>query len=937
MKRLFLYLCMVFVATWTAAQGLPEDGKVYYLYCDNDEAQYFYNNAGQLAVSNTLREDEPAYLWRVTKNGSAYNLQNMADEAAFLGFKEMVSEPFDWTLGTANAKEKGNVTMRGRYGTRTVFLVMKNDGMFDQATGTYDKKTTDYSSDFCFVEYTPPTGQPITILCNYPQALGRFTLDGEGTKEGDCIFFYEKTDATVEVPLTGKADNPAYRFEGFFHKGKSLGTTVDANTLEADTLEARFALDIFSQEYGQKWVRFGTAETTNSTARSNGTDTPMHVVTDISSEDFLWCFVGTPDDFLIYNRAMGNDVALTANDTVKAEPVYFKASDQATHWHLLDAYAKAEEGAGFVITPVGTTSMGLNCYGGTTGFPIKFWYDYGAGTHWNFELIDGNGITVVYNIAGTDPFPENNFRVSYLRLTYGGTTTYKSLTNDSNGLQDLYYLPVGEDIDISESVGYHGYKLVGVEHTEDGRLMVNIQADADNQYQYLWYSNSPEGHPYRIPAIARTHKDVLLAINDYRPGGRDIGYGEVDLMIRRSRDNGLTWEKGEYLADGKPGTNSTYPYFGYGYGDAAVVADRESDRVLVICVSGKVPYPSSTADQHPCVARIVSQDGGETWSTPENITSQFFGSDNSLLRDTEASIDCFGGFFGSGKILQSRVVKRGDYYRLYAAMLCRGTGVSGAYVVFSDDFGQTWKLLSAKNRKPAESSDEPKVEELPNGDIVLSGRKSGGRYFNVWNWKDDTFTLGSWSTQAVASNNVTGGITVGGNSCNGEILTVDAVKVATGERATVLLQSLPWGSSRSNVGLWFKEIDASKTYNATTIAQNWTKGLQVSDRTSAYSTMCVQADLRIAFFYEEGPNEYCMVYVPLTLEQITNGLYRMYDPETDGIQDIENEKMRQGENEKMRNAVYDLTGRRISVSSVSSASSMCPKGIYIQNGRKIVR
>lgn len=923
MKRLFFYFCMAIVATWASAQGLPEDGKTYYLYCDNDQAQYFYNNAGQLAVSTTLKEDEPAFLWRVTKKGSAYNIQNMADETCYMGFKEMVGEPYDWTLGTTYAKAKGNVTMRGQYGTRTVFLVMKNDGKFDQATGAFDKKTTDFSSDFCFVEYVPPKGSPITIICNYPQARGQFTLEGEGTKEGNCTFFYEKNDATVIVPLTGKADNAAYRFDGFFFKGQSLGIEVDANTLEADTLEARFSLDIFSQTYGQKWVRFGTAETDNSAARSNGSNTPMHTTTDVGSEDFLWCFVGSPDDFLIYNRTMGSDLALAADGTANGTPVYFATSGQATHWHLLDTYANAGEGAGFVITPVGTTEVGINSYGGKTGFPIKFWYAYGAGTHWNFELVDGTGTTVVYNILGTNPFPENNYRVSYLRLSYGSTVSYKSVTSDSNGQQETYYLPVGEEVEISENVGYRGFRLMGTERAEDGILNVNFETDADNLYQYLWYSNSPEGHPYRIPAIVKTSKDVLLAINDYRPSGADIGYGEVDLMIRRSRDNGATWEKGDFLADGNPGNSNMYPYFGYGYGDAAVVADRESDRVLVICVSGKVPYPSSSADQHPCVARIVSRNGGETWSTPEDITNQFFGSGKSLLRDSEANINCFGGFFGSGKILQSRIVKKGDYYRLYAALLCRGTGVSGAYVVYSDDFGQTWKLLTSNKTQAASGSDEPKVEELPNGDIVLSGRKSGGRYFNVWNWKDDTFTRGAWSSSAIASNSVEGGITVGGNSCNGEILMVDAVKQSTGERATVLLQSLPWGSSRTDVGLWFKEIDARKTYNATSISQNWTKGLQVSDRSSAYSTMCVQTDNRIAFFYEEGPNDYCMVYVPLTLEQITNGKYRIFDPATDGLQPV------RGTQSTASEEIYDLSGRRLS-------GDRLPKGIYVRYGKKMV-
>ena len=36
-------------------------------------------------------------------------------------------------------------------------------------------------------------------------------------------------------------------------------------------------------------------------------------------------------------------------------------------------------------------------------------------------------------------------------------------------------------------------------------------------------------------------------------------------------------------------------------------------------------------------------------------------------------------------------------------------------------------------------------------------------------------------------------------------------------------------------------------------------------------------------------------------------------------------------------AVYDLSGRRVSVSSASSVPSVLPKGVYIVNGRKVVK
>ena len=51
----------------------------------------------------------------------------------------------------------------------------------------------------------------------------------------------------------------------------------------------------------------------------------------------------------------------------------------------------------------------------------------------------------------------------------------------------------------------------------------------------------------------------------------------------------------------------------------------------------------------------------------------------------------------------------------------------------------------------------------------------------------------------------------------------------------------------------------------------------------------------------------------------------------------EDERMRDGENEKMRNFVFDLMGRRISHSLIFSTSHSPYKGVYIRNGRKVVK
>lgn len=912
MKRLFLLICTALIATLTWAQGLPEEGGTYYIYCDNDQPQYFFNETGSLAVANTCEMYNPAFLWHVGKNGDAYTIQSASNPACYFGFKEMVTSPYDWTIGTENAFVEGNVTMFGAYGGRNVYMVMKNTGAFDQASKTYNKATTDFSSDYCFVKYIPQDNTPIRIECNLPQARGEFTLGGSETKTGNCTFYYVMTDAET-VPLTGRAGNAAYRFEGFYLDGEFLGTEVNADGLGAVTLQAVFSLDIFSEAYGEKWLRFGTVEDENSAACSMGNDTPMHTKLDIGSEAYLWCFVGTADDYVIYNKAIGSEQALTADNAEKATAVYFTSTEQARHWTLIDTYATAESNAGYVITLIGTTDMGINCYGGETGFPIKFWNAYGAGTHWNFERVSERSIK--YTLTGTNPYPDTNTRVAYLDVKYGNTTTHVSLTRD-NGEEhsSTVYLPANEQITVTENVRYRGYQLQGVEYGEDGTVTVSIYADPENKYQYLWYSNSPEGHPYRIPAIAKAYDGTLVAVSDYRPCNNDIGYGEVDLVMRRSSDNGQTWTSPVTIADGT-GVRGT---MACGFGDAALVADRESGNLLLICVGGSVVYTGSTRANSNNVCRFRSSDNGQTWSQAEDITEDIYG-----LFDSDPSGVVNGLFFGSGRIFQSRIVKEGDYYRLYAALCARP---NGNRVIYSDDFGQTWKPLGGVAAHPVPSGDEPKCEELPNGNVVISSRKSGGRYFNVFKFDDETYTTGAWGN-ALQSNQQENGITVGGNSCNGEIMTVYA-KRTDGQYPNnvypIMLQSLPWGSGRSNVGIWWKALSFNTTYNYTSelFSRNWNQGLEVSDRSSAYSTMCLQADNRIGFFYEEGPNSYCMVYVPLTLEEITNGQYRVYDPKEDGIISL------MGESDAASTAIYTLSGQRVSKAE--------KPGIYVMGGRKVL-
>lgn len=630
-----------------------------------------------------------------------------------------------------------------------------------------------------------------------------------------------------------------------------------------------------------KWLRLTNANNTNYVWTNKGATVNNGTAqADASSADQLYAFVGNiTDGFIIYNKVLGKTYTLTsANTNNGTAATWSQNAANPTKWFLIDTYVSAEQKPGYVITINAGSNQGLNMYGGAGG-DVKYWAASDAGTHWTISPVDSNPTIIHYTVSGDKKFDDANQWVGQLKIQKGSFTSQSLLTKDVDGTTFNAYLPKSDAEVIISNYNLHGWKFACEER--GGEYYVSYTADQETEFQYLGFR--PDAQWYRIPAIVTASNGDLVSIYDYRVAHNDVGFGEVDQHMRISKDNGQTWSVEEKIADGKGGGK----VFGAAFGDPALVADRESSKMTLITVSGTTVYTSATATDHNLVSVQFSDNYGKTWSEPKNITDQFWGKAGALLADAadEASSTTFAysGFFGSGKILQSRLIKVGDYYRIYAAMLCRGKNVQGAYVVYSDDMGENWHLLGGDNTvKAAPGSDEPKVEELPNGNIVLSCRKYNGRLFNVWNWttlptKTSPLGAGSWGN-TVQSNQQTGGISVGGNSCNGEILYVDCQK-ADGTAAKLMLQSLPSGNDRSGVEIWYKDITNASTYTSSEVfAQNWTRGLRVSPQSpegfSAYSTMCLQQDGRIGFLFEEGPATYCIVYVPLSISKITADAYK---------------------------------------------------------------
>lgn len=419
----------------------------------------------------------------------------------------------------------------------------------------------------------------------------------------------------------------------------------------------------------------------------------------------------------------------------------------------------------------------------------------------------------------------------------------------------------------------------GCTKPEEGTKQPEPQKPAAERFEVFQLLN-PSDIPYRIPALAVTKDGTLIAVADYRHSGTDIGVtdkGRIDLHYRLSYDNGNTWTDVMPLIEGK-GAQSP-DFMNVGFGDPCIVADRESDRVLLLSCAGNVSFQNGTRQNHQNIARFYSEDGGKTWSAPEDIAESIYSQFDASKYGPVRSM-----FVASGRIMQSRITKVGNYYRLYCAVLVRDRQAKHMnYVLFSDDFGGTWKVLGDIN-EPAvyNTADEPKVEELANGTIIISSRYNGGRYYNFFTYTDINAGVGKWET-ATFSGAANNGVESKDNSTNGEIMIIPVTRTEDGKAMYLALQSVPLGPQRKNVGIYYKELcDEFDDYiSPIEFARDWDGVKQVTTLNSAYSTMAWQKDNRLGFLYEEETHGastlayggYTIVYECFDIEVLTDGKY----------------------------------------------------------------
>ncbi len=260
---------------------------------------------------------------------------------------------------------------------------------------------------------------------------------------------------------------------------------------------------------------------------------------------------------------------------------------------------------------------------------------------------------------------------------------------------------------------------------------------------------------YRIPAICTAKDGTLITLTDKRKYSHVDLPEDIDIVCKRSTDNGKTWSEPIMVAQGKGK--------GKGFGDAAIVKTN-SDKIVALFVGGPGLWKSTP--QNPLRTYMVSSDdNGLTWTAPKDITSQIYGSECS---DVERS-KWKGLFFGSGHML---CTKNGRLMAVVAVKVPDENGLQN-YVVYSDDEGEIWKV----SKRAITGGDEAKVVELNNGDILMSSRTSGNRL-----WAKSTDGGITWGAKNSWSE-------IWGNACDADIIKFTSTN--DGFKKNRMLHTLP--------------------------------------------------------------------------------------------------------------------------------------------------
>jgi len=231
--------------------------------------------------------------------------------------------------------------------------------------------------------------------------------------------------------------------------------------------------------------------------------------------------------------------------------------------------------------------------------------------------------------------------------------------------------------------------------------------------QILWRTGEGAYKGYRIPAVVVSTKGTVLAFAEGRNDRGDSG--DIDIVLRRSEDNGKSWEP--EIIVWNEGLNTC--------GNPCPVVDEKTGRIWLWMSwnSGKddekeIIHKESERPRLPYVS--YSDDDGRTWSRPSDMSE--------TCRDQSWGWYATGPGFGvqikAGDYKGRLVIPANHSYDDPNGNVRKGPYGYGCHVLISDDHGESWRMSTPI--RPG--CNESQVTELSDGTLLMNMRSYNDKF-----------------------------------------------------------------------------------------------------------------------------------------------------------------------------------------------------------------
>ncbi len=345
-------------------------------------------------------------------------------------------------------------------------------------------------------------------------------------------------------------------------------------------------------------------------------------------------------------------------------------------------------------------------------------------------------------------------------------------------------------------------------------LALPLVAASSAQVPNYIYQKGDDGYAcFRIPAIVVAPDHSVLAFAEGRRHSCS-DTGDIDLVVKRSLDNGRTW--GALQIVWNEGENTA--------GNPAPVVDAATGTLFLLATwnLGTDREPdiiNQTSTDTRRVYVLASRDSGQTWSEPREITTDV----------KKASWTWYATGPGSGMQVQ-----RGPFAgRLMVACdhIEAETKHYYSHVIYSDDHGQTWQLGGST---PQHFVNESEVAELEDGGLLLNMRNyaQGERHRKIARSYDGGLTWTDLQSDSTLIEPI----------CQASLQRYQFAD----EGQSILLFSNPASKHRRENMTLRASFDDGRT---------WPRKLLVHSPMAAYSDLVRLADDYIGLLYEAGPDQ----------------------------------------------------------------------------------